>query len=78
MRWLTSRKTKFKRKTCPHVHLQSLHGDVINAVGGFRLQCTDCWTYLDGPPQLAWVDRDPEGYVDSQYDWTLGKEVGNG
>ena len=63
-----NRSRKFKARRCPHVHLQSIHGDVVEVVGGFRLQCTDCWRYLDGPAQLAWVDRDPTRLVPSQND----------
>lgn len=70
------RKRVFKKRHCPHVHLQGLYGDVINAVGGWRLQCVDCWTFLDGPVSLANVDRDPEGVVPHQQEWFFGKYVG--
>lgn len=73
---LLNRRTIFRKRHCPHVHLQGLYGDVINATGGYRLQCTDCWTYLEGPVSLSWVDRDPEKAVPSQDDWFLMKDVG--
>lgn len=70
-----TRPKRFARRRCPHVHLQGIYGDAINAVGGWRLQCTDCWAYLDGPVALSWVDRDPEGLIEHNEDWQPGKGI---
>lgn len=73
---MLTRPRKARKRHCAHVHLQSLHGAVINSTGGFRLQCVDCWTFLDGPPSLALVDRDPEEATPTPHGWTLGTTVG--
>lgn len=38
---------------CPHSRLVGIYGDMINAVGGYRLRCLDCRRLLDGPVSLA-------------------------
>lgn len=58
------------------MHVQGLYGDIINAVGGYRLQCTDCWRFLDGPVALAKVDRDPDRLLESQEDWSFPRNIG--
>lgn len=46
------------RRHCPHRRLLAIYGDMINHVGGYRLQCLNCWAYLDGPVSLA-KERQP-------------------
>jgi len=70
---LTRPKTTRKRH-CPHVHLQRLKGAVAITLG-FQLQCTDCWTLLDGPGSLADVVRDPLDHIPAQEDWYQGKVI---
>jgi hypothetical protein len=41
------------RRRCPHNALRPIHGDEVNRVGGWRLQCAACGSYLDGPVTLA-------------------------
>lgn len=41
------------RRHCPHSDLIGIYGDLVNAVGGWRLRCRDCGRYLDGPVSLA-------------------------
>lgn len=41
------------RVRCPHRVLTPIYGDQVNMVGGWRLQCADCYRYLDGPVSLA-------------------------
>jgi hypothetical protein len=41
------------RRHCPHSDLIGIYGDLVNAVGGWRLRCADCGRYLDGPVSLA-------------------------
>lgn len=43
----------FKRNRCPHVVRYGLYGDVVNAVGGYRLFCPSCKTFLEGPVELS-------------------------
>lgn len=51
---MTARRPKWRtRLRCPHRRLVGIYGDEINHVGGYRLQCLDCWAYLDGPVWLA-------------------------
>lgn len=71
-----SRKKTQSRRTCPHVHLQGIYGDAILASRGYRLQCTDCWSMLEGPVELASVNRDPNNVMPQQDDWFQGKEIG--
>lgn len=61
-----------RKRHCGHFHLQGLRGSVA-IMTGFQLQCTDCWTLLDGSWTLALVNRDPDGLHESQEDWHLGK-----
>lgn len=53
------------RKRCPHEVLVPIYGDQINMVGGWRLQCDDCYQYLDGPVELASLRR-PEDALDEE------------
>lgn len=43
----------FKRNRCPHVFIYGLYGDVVNAVGGYRLFCPACKTFLEGPVEIS-------------------------
>ena len=45
------------RRRCPHSELGAIYGDQINFVGGWRLQCLNCRSYLDGPVKLAEMRR---------------------
>jgi hypothetical protein len=46
--------TKRSARNCPHSNLRGIYGDEVNHTGGFyRLQCMDCWRFLDGPVVLA-------------------------
>lgn len=36
----------------------------------------DCWTFLDGPVELALVERDPDNLTPAQEGWVLGGTVG--
>lgn len=49
-----------KHLRCPHSNLRGIYGDEINAVGGFRLQCRDCGSYLYGPVILARLREDEQ------------------
>lgn len=51
-RYLTGRRL---RRHCPHSRLQPLYGDRVNDIGGWRLICLDCDSYIDGPVTLAKV-----------------------
>ena len=44
-----------KRRHCPHSDIRPIHGDEINHVGGWRLQCEDCGSYLYGPVSIAFM-----------------------
>lgn len=44
---------RFARRRCPHSLIESIHGDEVNTVGGWRLRCHGCRRYLDGPAVLA-------------------------
>lgn len=51
----------FKWRRCPHSNIRGVYGDeIIFAANWRRLQCLDCWRYLDGPLSLANNDT---------YDW---------
>lgn len=63
-----------RKRHCGHVHLQGLRGTVAKFMG-FELQCMDCWTLLRGPWSMALVDRDPEGLVKANPEWSLGHMV---
>lgn len=47
-----------KHLRCPHSNLRGIYGDEINMVGGLRLQCRDCGSYLNGPVTLARLRED--------------------
>lgn len=72
----TRRTRLFRRRKCPHVHLQALYGEVRDRMK-HPLQCTDCWALLDGITYLAYVNRDPADLVPHQDDWYQGKELGH-
>ena len=42
-----------RRRHCVHRSLEGIYGDMIIAVGGYRLRCTECRALLDGPVELA-------------------------
>lgn len=44
-----------RRSRCPHVHVRGIYGDeIIFGTPHFhRIQCLDCWKFLDGPVQIA-------------------------
>lgn len=49
---------KFNPRHCPHTHIQGVYGDAIIFISnGRRLQCMDCWTFLDGPVALNLINR---------------------
>lgn len=41
------------RKFCTHDFREGIYGDKINFVGGYRLQCIICGSYLKGPVSEA-------------------------
>lgn len=45
--------SRSQRRHCPHEQVRGIYGDKINQVGGYRLQCRDCGTYLEGPVAIA-------------------------
>lgn len=49
---------RMAKRRCPHAALKGIYGDEITAVGGWRLLCGDCGSFLDGPVSLA-RDREP-------------------
>lgn len=56
---MVSNSVRTRRRHCPHTHLRGIYGDEINATpGGRRLQCMDCYSYLDGAVELASARRD--------------------
>lgn len=44
-----------KRSACPHVNVRAIYGDEVTyATPDFnRIQCLDCWKFLDGPVSIA-------------------------
>jgi len=52
------------RNRCPHSDVRPIHGDEINHVGGYRLQCNDCRRYLDGHVVIAQLRADERAKVD--------------
>jgi hypothetical protein len=44
----------YNRHRCPHTSLRGIYGDEINHTPHFsRLQCHNCYRFLDGPVWLA-------------------------
>ncbi len=55
MNWFKAwRLRRHNRRHCPHHRLGTIHGDAALYLG-FRLQCADCMTFLNGPVNLAHI-----------------------
>lgn len=49
----------YNRSRCPHTHVRGIYGDENNHTpNGSRLQCFDCYRFLDGPVWIAQARRD--------------------
>lgn len=54
------RRSYFDPRHCSHTEIRGIYGDEIHACHGYRLQCLDCKSFLEGPAALANVVRDPQ------------------
>ena len=66
------RRGRHARKRCPHSNLVGIYGDMINAIGDWRLHCRDCGRYLDGPVLLADMRQQEREGIDHDYKGDLG------